>query len=103
MEVRQGLCSTTSSRRIRYSDCEPFIPNIITPNADAYNETFFIRNIDIREWSLEIYNRWGQNVYGVSQYGNDWAARDVADGVYYYKLSNVRQGRAYKGYVEVVR
>lgn len=103
VEVRQGLCSTTSSRRIRYSDCEPFIPNIITPNADALNETFFIRNIDIREWSLEIYNRWGQKVYGVSQYGNDWAARDVADGVYYYKLSNVRQGRAYKGYVEVVR
>lgn len=101
--VRQGGCTTTSTKRVYYQDCEPFIPNIITPNADARNETFFIRNIDPGEWALEIYNRWGQRIYKASRYGNDWAAKDLPDGVYYYKLSHPGRGMSYKGYVEVVR
>jgi gliding motility-associated-like protein len=101
--VRQGGCTTTSIMRVVYQDCEPFIPNIITPNADASNETFFIRNINPREWALEIYNRWGARVYQVSQYGNDWAAKELPDGVYYYKLSQPGLQRSYKGYLEVLR
>jgi gliding motility-associated-like protein len=101
--VRRGSCITTSTRRVSYEDCEPFIPNIITPNADALNETFFIRNIDPRNWTLEIYNRWGKRIYQTSSYANDWAAKNVADGIYYYKLSNPARQRSYKGYLEVLR
>jgi gliding motility-associated-like protein len=101
--VQQGGCATTSTKRVFYQDCEPFIPNIITPNADARNETFFIRNIDPGEWTLEIYNRWGQRVYWASHYGNDWAGQGLSDGTYYYKLSHAGRRQTYKGYVEVVR
>lgn len=101
--VTQGNCTTMSTRRVRFQDCVPFIPNIITPNGDNANEAFVIRNIDPQEWSLEIFNRWGQRVFHAGRYDNNWAAEGLSDGTYYYKLVNASRGLAYKGYVEVVK
>jgi len=49
-------------------DLEVF--NLLTPNGDGENDVFVIRNIELYpENTLEIYNRWGVKVYGVSGYG----------------------------------
>ncbi len=76
------------------------IPNIFTPNGDGVNEVFFIRNKpDATE--VMITNRWGKQVYSSKNYQNDWDGGDVADGVYFYRISAT--GQSYSGWVEVLR
>ncbi|MBL3657405.1 gliding motility-associated C-terminal domain-containing protein, partial [Fulvivirga sediminis] len=79
-----------------------FVPNIFTPNGDALNPTFYVRNIpsDV-EAELVITNRWGNIIYQTDNYRNDWEAEDTPDGVYFYKLDI--DGELYTGWVEVIR
>jgi gliding motility-associated-like protein len=52
-------------------DCEFIIPNVITPNNDGSNDCYVIKadtSIEEDDWSVEIYNRWGKQVYRVSRY-----------------------------------
>ncbi|MCB0814345.1 MAG: gliding motility-associated C-terminal domain-containing protein, partial [Flavobacteriales bacterium] len=32
------------------------------------------------------FNRWGEVVYEIQNYRNQWDGRDVPDGTYYYEL-----------------
>jgi gliding motility-associated-like protein len=79
------------------------VPNIITPNGDAANETFRLVGIKPNDWNLEIYNRWGRLVYRKQGYDNSWNAHMQADGIYYYLLHNPQTGQQLKGWVEVAR
>jgi gliding motility-associated-like protein len=78
-----------------------FIPNVITPNGDAFNEAFEIRGIEKGVWQLQIYNRWGKVVYQSQSYANDWSSEEA--GLYYYHLQNRQSQRVYKGYLHVLR
>ena len=75
------------------------IPNIFTPNDDDINETFFIRNLPPSS-QLSITNRWGGKVYESNNYQNDWSAKGVPDGIYYYKLKF--SGKTFTGWLEVL-
>ena len=77
------------------------VPNIITPNGDAYNETFKPR-FSCLPTTLEVYSRWGQRVYRSDDYHNDWDARSLADGIYYLVLRDT-EGRRQKSWLEVRR
>lgn len=49
--------------------CE--LPNAITPNNDGFNDMWFIPQAETNENILvEIYNRWGQQVYSIQGYSN---------------------------------
>ena len=97
----------------RYGNCEVLtgfapvevgevvVPNIITPNGDALNQTFQPR-FSCRPASLKVFSRWGQPVYQTDDYHNDWDARHLPDGIYYYLLRDA-DGRQVKGWVEVRR
>lgn len=89
------------SRRIRYRSCL-LLPNIITPNGDGLNDGFAVNGLELGEWQLEVYNRWGRQVFLQAKYrSGEWMAHDQPAGVYYYRLS--RSNQQYKGWVEVVR
>lgn len=67
------------------------IPNLITPNADTYNDVLVIPNIDTyTQNELVIFNSYGQIIYQASPYNNDWDATynggKIPDGTYYYIL-----------------
>ncbi|HZY82200.1 MAG TPA: PKD-like domain-containing protein [Cyclobacteriaceae bacterium] len=81
-------------------DTNIFIPNIFTPNGDASNEVFYIRNLPA-DSKLLITNRWGKEVYKSSSYQNDWNGGDTVDGMYYYTLTLGSQ--SYSGWVEILR
>ena len=50
-----------------------FIPNVITPNGDGYNDTWFIQNIGLfPSNSVIILNRWGDQVFVANNYQNNW-------------------------------
>ena len=80
---------------------EVFLPNIITPNGDARNETF--RPLfTCQPASLKVFSRWGQSVFETDSYRNDWNASALSAGIYYYLLRDA-EGRTAKGWVEVVK
>lgn len=83
--------------------CLVEIPNVITPNGDAWNQAFVLKGLNASDWSLRLYNRWGQEVYQQEHYDNGWAAQGQPTGVYYYLLRNPATGQQLKGWVEVVR
>ncbi len=78
------------------TSCAAFIPeiktyNIITPDGDRFNENFVIDNIENYPKSvLSILNRWGDVIYKVTGYNNNWSGKVngklVAPGTYYYEL-----------------
>ncbi|MDQ2792946.1 MAG: gliding motility-associated C-terminal domain-containing protein, partial [Bacteroidota bacterium] len=76
------------------------IPNIITPNGDAKNQTFKL-GPDCAP-HLQVYSRWGQLVFDSPAYHDEWSAPGQPDGVYYYLLS-YPDGHRLKGWVEVRR
>ena len=77
------------------------VPNIITPNRDSLNDTFRPR-FSCQPTSLEVYSRWGQRVYQSDNYHNDWDARNLPDGIYYFLLRDAN-GRRQKSWLEVRR
>ncbi len=80
----------------------PVFYNIITPNNDGLNETFTIDNL---KWypqnELQLFNRWGKQVYQSSSYQNNWNGSNLSAGIYYYYFRAGKQ--SWKGWVEVVR
>ncbi len=82
---------------------ELFVQNIVTPNRDGTNDTFSplgIENSGI--WSLEVFNRWGKQVYSKNDYLNQWDGINQEDGVYYYLLTAPDETFC-KGWVQLIR
>jgi gliding motility-associated-like protein len=73
---------------------------VITPNGDDFNDTFFIRNLP-SSTQVIIVNRWGKEVYKSDDYKNNWDAKDVTEGVYYYRIKAGEE--VFTGWVEVLR
>ncbi|WP_022825562.1 gliding motility-associated C-terminal domain-containing protein [Hymenobacter norwichensis] len=97
-------CQLTRTVQVYSQECpnQFIIPNIITPNADGKNDGFQITGLEPGAWRLEVYNRWGRQVYNRASYhSGEWRALEQPAGVYYYRLS--RSGQQFKGWVEVVR
>ncbi|MFW0718228.1 DUF7507 domain-containing protein [Pedobacter sp. N23S346] len=65
-----------------------FIPNVFTPNGDGKNDTFFIVGLEAFDSvDIEIYNRWGNQVYRMNGYKNDWTGYGLNEGTYFYKIT----------------
>lgn len=63
-----GNCSAKDSVHIRCKEiaCGPpkyVVPNAFTPNADGVNDAICFPNEGILEFSINIFNRWGECVY----------------------------------------
>ena len=103
-------CSTTATIKLE-CDAEPVIPNIFTPNGDGSNDNFVIKNIEYWDINLQVFNRWGNEVYNVDNYQNNWDGRckanPLSDGTYFYiiKAKGLYSGREkeYKGSVMIMR
>jgi gliding motility-associated-like protein len=84
-------------------DTDIYIPNIFTPNEDGINDLFFIRNLPADNGAkLVISDRWGKQVYSSNAYQNNWDAKDISDGIYFYRLK-IGSGDPLTGWVEVLR
>ena len=75
---------------------------MISPNGDQANDYFVIRNIEYWSNELSIYSRWGNKVYSVNNYKNQWKADDLPDGTYFYVLK-LNDGTEHTGHVSVLR
>jgi gliding motility-associated-like protein len=95
-------CTDTISRKYQISNSVA-VPNSFTPNGDGFNDFFVVNGLGaFPSSSMAIFNRWGNEIYSVSSYLNDWNGGDLPDGTYFYvlKLSN---GETLAGDVTVKR
>ncbi len=66
-----------------------FIPDVITPNGDGYNDYWHIRDLErYTDNSVQIINRWGDEVFYEKPYSQSWVGRykgePLPEGTYYY-------------------
>ncbi|TLM95049.1 DUF7948 domain-containing protein [Hymenobacter jeollabukensis] len=79
-----------------------FLPNIITPNGDGDNDTFRPR-VGGCPGYLQVFSRWGNQVYERRDYQGEWDGGRLPNGIYYYLLRAPDGGITAKGWVEIVR
>ncbi|MGI4873599.1 MAG: gliding motility-associated C-terminal domain-containing protein [Janthinobacterium lividum] len=115
-KVRSALSNVACQDMCMFFD----LPNIFTPNADHFNDTFRPKAASgVLKTHIQIFNRWGRKVYESDQYPYiDWSGGGAAgesgtsgmvtSGLYYFLAevtfsNNAQTTRTFKGWVEVVR
>jgi gliding motility-associated-like protein len=92
-----GCSDTTFTEIVIHDELIFYVPNSFTPNFDNYNQTFqpvFTTGFDIFDYTLFIYNRWGEIIFESrdasigwnGSYGNMGEIEMVQDGVYTWKI-----------------
>lgn len=81
------------------------VNDLVSPNADGYNDYFTIRNVDVySEYRLTIFNAEAQVVYSAQPYDNSWDGtkdgRPLTSGIYYYIFENA-EGFVYRGMINL--
>jgi gliding motility-associated-like protein len=82
-------------------------PNVFTPNkTDDKNQVFSIPNLPAENClykfkNIEIYNRWGNQVYESPTRDFQWDGGNLPAGTYYYHINYTR--KIYKGTVSLIR
>jgi gliding motility-associated-like protein len=82
--------------------CELYIPNVISPNNDGANDTWVISRRTPSGHSVQVFNRWGNEVYSSRNYANNWRAQDLPDGTYFYLVTEEKTGKTYKGHLTIL-
>ncbi|HVD97630.1 MAG TPA: choice-of-anchor L domain-containing protein [Cytophagaceae bacterium] len=86
---------------VSFTGYKLFIPNLITPNKDGHNDRFEITGTG-KQFTLEVYNRWGDRVYWKTEYTNEWEGEGLTDGIYYYFVHDSFLNKDYRGWVELI-
>jgi gliding motility-associated-like protein len=82
--------------------------NLFTPNGDGTNDRFYIGNIECySDCQLNVYNRWGLQVYSSNSYQNDWKGvfnnDPLPDGTYYYVIECDGREDRFDGAVTILK
>ncbi len=83
---------------------EIVVPNVFTPDGDAFNQNFVIQYLPelYPNSALYVYNRWGIRVYKSDNYQNDWDGDKHPEGTYFYVL-HVSDGTVKKGTITLIK
>jgi gliding motility-associated-like protein len=76
-------CELSTTKSIDIPENDGKIPNVITPNNDGKNDNFVI---GFKNATVEIYDRYGKQIFVSKNYQNDWG-KDISAGTYYYILT----------------
>ena len=74
-------CEVRDSIRVTFEDCLRFnvyIPNAFSPNNDGINDSFapqFDPDLEILDYSLQVYNRWGDQLFETENRNEPWQGR----------------------------
>lgn len=97
-------CSSKQTIEVKGVECEKnlYIPNVLTPNGDGANDFFEVKGIAQGKWHLEVFSRQGRSIYRNSSYKNNWDAKNLPTGIYYYHLQDPSSKRSYKGWLQIL-
>ena len=91
-----ATCCDSVKRTVEVLDTI-IVPNVFTPNGDGLNEVFIIKNKNLSQLNLKIYNRWGRAVFSTETVGESWNGNKNNDGppcpegTYFYILNATRK------------
>lgn len=105
------FCIETNKQILDSNACNYYIPNAFSPNGDGKNDFFKpIIKCDFNEYSLKIFNRWGELVYHSVNINNAWNGhyknKECEIGTYYYFLTykhNNKQRQVVKGDLVLIK
>lgn len=115
VQITQGNCTTVNNAFVDVVQCENcmHIPNAFTPNDDLINDKFkVLTGCIIENFSMIIYNRWGEQVFASENYNTAWDGNfggvPLNAGVYFYmvKVKFRKPGskeELYKGDITLLR
>ncbi len=75
-----------------FENCGPYLllPNAFTPNGDGVNDILSWSNVDVTEFEIHVYNRWGEEVFAstdVTQFWDGTYKGELAgEGLYIYRI-----------------
>jgi len=109
-----GNCSGQDEVMIIVNDCGWALemPNVFTPNGDLQNDLFIpVRQENITVKQFEIFNRWGNVVYGsdaqlIAWNGKTQSGEEASNGVYFYKLTftdSTQAENTVQGFLHLIR
>ncbi|MDQ0639576.1 gliding motility-associated-like protein [Pedobacter sp. W3I1] len=83
------------------------IMNVLTPNGDGKNDTWFVENIDMYpNNTVRVFDRAGKSIFEMKGYDNSWGGTLkgslVPEGAYYYIIDFGPGIGVRKGYITVV-
>lgn len=92
-------CTDTTLRIITINE-GILIPNVFTPNGDGVNDEFYIANSGLKEYQIEIFDRWGVSIFKSTAPEVRWDGRTTSgnpcsDGTYYFILKAVSNTKDY--------
>nr|WP_121273851.1 gliding motility-associated C-terminal domain-containing protein [Pedobacter schmidteae] len=104
----EGLPEVLSNTVETIIDVSDFIiPNIITPNNDGNNDTFKIKGLENYPGTqVQVFNRWGNEVFRANDYKSDWDGSQLNEGTYYYLINRKEKSgtfTVFKGWLFIKR
>ena len=105
-------CAVRSEVIISAEPCDPFLPNVITPNNDGVNDEWTLEAGPFKTADLQVFNRFGDLVWmgdpSQKSFGGLHYLRSelLSPGVYFYVLRMDRYdeaSREVKGYMQIIR
>jgi len=92
--VRAGknFCFKVDTIYIAFDDCEAnlVIPNCFTPNGDGFNDRFNVESVNLINFTMLIYNRWGQKIFETNDVNFVWDGKVNGQlcpiGTYFYLI-----------------
>ncbi len=100
IKVGKNKCDYfTESFTIEISSLRTLIVyELISPDGDGKNDTFFIQNIEkYQDNEVHIFNTWNQSVFKKNNYTNDWSGEELPAGTYYYTIKIPSLNKSLKG------
>ena len=97
-KVEVGQCVKDTNFTIAFQKIT--YPNIFTPNGDGKNDRYVIDGLNSDNWKISIVNRWGKEVYKNENYQNDYDARDLRVGTYFYLIESPDKTQC-KGWIQI--
>lgn len=105
-----GCVATRTVRIIVTPSCVkdiPTIPNAFTPNNDGINDFYTLGDIELcGPMIFTVYNRWGNQVYQMVDWDNNWNGYannegELPQGTYYVSIEFVSEGVTRVGFVDL--
>ncbi len=94
VSLKAADCPAVSDTVVFDNNCPYhfYLPNAFTPNGDNKNEVFNANAYNILSFEMDIFDRWGENIYSTSDLESGWNGKsrwgnDAQIDVYVYKIN----------------
>jgi len=90
-QTLKPMAQSKSNEVFLFQQPNVYPPNAFTANGDGLNDDLLMANSFVKDYHLEIYNRWGQKVFETFNKKENWKAtfnnNPVQNDVYFYIVS----------------